>query len=385
MFRYLLFSFFLQIAGSCISPYMQIMLRNKGYSQSVVGMLIAMGQVASIVLPLLIGAVIDKNNKFKQTLLMCLLISVLSFAMLFFDLPFSIVVIIYICAFGFSQCYNPTGDGYLNKELDGDPGAYAIVRATGTFGYVLALVFFALIKFPNPANNNQILLNIIIFSFVFGVTVFIAPKPTEKKATEKKLYSNIFDFKWFDKSFYVFMLIVGISKIAMGIVDLMLGSYMTEEMHLGNYFTIFVAFGAFCEFVMFLVVGPLLKKGKLSIWFVQMSSLIGLFLRFVIYATTDSLLMFIVAQSLHSFAFGCSHLSSTYFISKTVPKEHTSLAMSFYWSVAINFPNMIGVLSSGFIIDHLGYKTMFMLYSLIPIISMVFCIFYKKLINSRLT
>ncbi len=332
-------------------------------------------------MPLEIGAMVDRNGKVKKTLFVCIACIVISFGCMMFNLPVVPLVFLYATSQAFFKCLDPVMDSYFTGAFKGDPRIYSNVRAAGTLGYVIMLILFALTGFPSKDSNTQILCNMILFFLIYAFFVTVAPKPV---ITEKEEKTEKFSFKWLDKSFYAVMLVVVFLKIAMGLIDIMLSSYMTEVLDLGEKFSLFVAFGAFCEFLAFLVFGPLLKKKKITIWGLLMLSFIGTFVRFTIYYTTSSILMFLVAQSLHSLSFGCNHIAVTSFISKTVPEKHRNLAMSIYFSVGINFSNMIGVLFGGVLIDHVGYNGVFMIYSLLPLISATLCIYFRKLINSKL-
>lgn len=364
-----------------VSPYIQIFLRNMGFSQTKVGLFLAFGEIAATIIPLQIGATVDKKGRVKRTLFVCISAVVTAFSCMMFKMPAFMLALLFAVSQAFYKSIDPIMDSYCTGAFKGDPRTYSNVRASGTIGYVIMLTSVALTGFPSKDSNSQILCNIVLFYAIYAFFVAIAPKPEVEK---KQPVEEKFSFKWFDKSFYAVMLVVVFSKIAMGLIDIMLSSYMTEVLHLNNSFTLFVAFGALCEFVAFLVFGAKLKNGKITIWGLLMLSFIGMFVRFTIYYTTSSIIMFLIAQSLHSLSFGCNHIAVTSFISKTVPGEHRNLAMSIYFSIAINFSNMLGVLFGGMLIDRVGYNGVFMIYSVLPLISLTLCIYFRKLINSKL-
>lgn len=65
MLRLVLFCIFNQATTAALAPYVQIMFRNKGYSHSVVGVIIAVGQIATVIIPMLVGLISDKTRKTK--------------------------------------------------------------------------------------------------------------------------------------------------------------------------------------------------------------------------------------------------------------------------------------------------------------------------------
>ena len=68
-----------------------------------------------------------------------------------------------------------------------------------------------------------------------------------------------------------------------------------------------------------------------------------------------------------------------------VEPEHYGLAMTLYWSLAVNFPQMLGAFGGGFIIESFGYPMLFLSYSIFPLIGIVLCFVFKKDINSIVT
>ena len=66
------------------------------------------------------------------------------------------------------------------------------------------------------------------------------------------------------------------------------------------------------------------------------------------------------------------------FIAQNVKKEHYSLAMSLYWAIATNLPVMLGALFGGFIIDYLGYRSLFAIYTVFPVAATVLCLAVRR-------
>ena len=379
--RLILLNFFLQASISAIDPYTQLFLRNKGYSYSLVGIIYAVGQAASIVFPVLFCMLSDKT---KKTKLLFLLMAIGSLGFVVAALNNSLFIT-FLCFFVASACLwtlNPMNDGYQNRVLNGDSSKYGIARAMGTFGYVVCLVVFGLTGFPDETNNKSIALVIGIALCFFFLAATFAPsdKNLVSASLEKSKKEKAFSFKWFDSKFYIIMGIVFISRIAESIVDKMLSSYLTEHLNLGSKFSLLVALGAASEFVMMIVGGRLLQKGKVKPYTLITLSALALTIRLLIYRFFPTTLACVFAAMLHSFNFGGLHIGLTKYMAQNVSEDHYSLAMSLYWAIATNLPEMIGTLIGGFVIDGFGYPTLFASYAIFPAISFVlFLIFKNKL------
>ena len=389
--RLMLLNFFLQASIATVDPYTQLFLRNKGYSYSLVGIIYAVGQVASIIFPIIFCMVSDKT---KKTKLLFLLMAIGSLGFVVAALNNSLFLT-FVCFFVASACLwtiNPMNDGYQNRVLNGDSSKYGVARAIGTLGYVVCLVVFGLSGFPDETNNKSITLAIGLALLLFAVASAFAPQDRVHGTTASEKSSNTpaassqptrkkgFSFSWFNSKFYIIMGIVFISRIAESVVDKMLSSYLTEELNLGSHFSLLVALGAASEFVMLIVGGKLLQKGKVHPYTLIALSALGLTIRLLIYRFFPTTLACVFAAMLHSLNFAALHIGLSKYISQNVNEEHYSLAMSLYWAVATNFPEMIGTLVGGFVIDAYGYPTLFASYAVLPAIAFVlFVVFRKKL------
>ena len=380
MFRFILLNFSFQVIVAVIAPYVQILLRNKGYSHSMVGLVVAIGQLGSIILPLLISGVSDKTRRTKLIFLILALICAVVFVPTALSPSIAITAISLFIVSGMYLSISPLIDGYQNRLLNGDAEKYGIARSAGTMGYVLALVLFSLIKFPNESDNRSIALCLAIVTAVFMAVVLIIPNdlPPEKESRKRKSISGLFS-----KRFYLMMLVIGLSRVAHAVPDRLLSSYMVEVLGLGGNFALFVSLGALSEFVMMNVGGILLEKKKTTTYTLIVLGSFALAVRLLIYRFFPSVLGLVFAQLLHSMTFGSFHIAATQFIAHDVQKEHYSVAMSFYWAIATNLPQMLGSLAGGVVIDKFGYNILFSSFSLFPIIATVLALSCKGILKSK--
>ena len=367
-----------QIVMAAFCPYQQIILRNKGYSHSLCGVLIALTQVSAIIIPLIISSFSDKTSRAKTFIFFSALLA------LIFSIPYLLSLNIYvviISAFimsGLLWSINPLCDGFVNRALGSDTSKYGSIRSMGTLSYMLVLVIFSLSGFPNESENKSILIALAICFTVLLISLIpVKEIKSEKSKSEKE---DVFSISWFPKRFYIFMVIIAITRIAHSIVEKLLSSYMVENLNLGSFFLLFVALGAFCEFICMFLFSHLRRRGVVNSWHLLLLSSIGLALRLILYLI-PSFWAFFVAQMLHGLTFGAAHVAATGYAADNVEPEHYGLAMTLYWSLAVNFPQMLGAFGGGFIIESFGYPMLFLSYSIFPIIGIVLCFVFKKDIN----
>ena len=367
-----------QATIATLSPYLQIIFRNKGYSHSLSGTLIALCQLSAIIMPLIISSLSDKRGKTKPMIILCGVLSILLSMPFLLSESFPVVVVSAFLLNGFFWCLNPLADGFINRKLSGDSSKYGVIRAMGTLSYVTALVLFGITGFPHENDNSSILTCMMIFLplLVLG-SLFLKEDMREKAVSEK---GKLFSFSWFPKRFYLFMGIVALTRIGQSVVEKLLPSYMTENLGLGDSFVLFVALGAVFEFFCMIIFGKLNRKGILSSTTILTISAVGLVARLLLYLV-PGLPAFILAQTLHGLTFGALHLCATSYTAANVDKNHYDLGMTLYWSLATNLPEMIGALCGGFIIDSFGYPMLFFSYAFFPLLAVILSIVFKKTLD----
>ena len=378
MLRFMFLNFFFQATVAVVAPYTQIVFRNKGYSHSLVGVVIALGQVASIIFPIIMATISDRTRKTRLLVIIMMFGSVALLIPSALSDSLALTLLFFIIASSFYWSLNPMMDGYQSRLLRGNASAYGIARAMGTLGYVVALLVFGLTGFPDETSNRSICLCLLIVAAVFLVVMSGSPRDVPPEYSKESSKKRAFSFSWFSGKYYLMILIVALSRIAHAVPEKLLASYMTEDLGFGGSFTLFIALGALSEFVMMIIGGNLLQKGRASAFLFVLLASAGLAVRLMIYYLFRNIWAFTFAQLFHSLTFGALHIGMAKFIAQNVEKEHYSLAMSVYWAIGTNLPSTIGVLLGGFVIDSLGYPSLFAVYTVFPIIAVILCIIFRS-------
>ncbi len=368
-----------QMAVATFTPYLQIIFRNKGYSHTLTGVLVAMCQLSAIIMPMVISARSDKKGRTTPFIALVALLSMVLAAVFMLNDNIVLTVISAFLLNGFFWCMNPLSDGMINRSLKGDSSSYGIIRAMGTMSYVIVLVAFALIGFPDETSNRSILVAVLLGT---ALPLIASMFQGERKRPVSDGEKHSFSFSWFPKRFYVFMGIVAATRVGQSVVEKLLSSYMTENLGLGSYFLLFVALGALCEFFCMIVFGRLKRKGILSSWTLLLISAVGLTVRLLLYLV-PGISAFALAQTLHGLTFGVLHVAATGYAADNVAPEHYDLAMTVYWSVATNLPEMLGAFFGGYVIEYFGYPMLFLSYSAFPFAAVILCFAFKKLLEEK--
>ena len=276
MLRFMLLNFFFQATVAVVAPYTQIVFRNKGYSHSLVGVVIAMGQIASIIFPIIMAMISDRTRKTRLMVILMMFGSVALLIPSALSDSLVLTILLFFIASSFYWSLNPMLDGYQSRLLRGNASAYGIARAMGTLGYVVALLVFGLTGFPDETSNRSICLCLLIVSAIFLVVMSLSPKDLPADNSGESESGKSFSLSWFSGKYYLMILIVALSRIAHAAPEKLLASYMTEELGFGGSFTLFIALGAFSEFLMMMFGGKLLQNGKASPFLFVLLASVGL-------------------------------------------------------------------------------------------------------------
>ena len=373
--RLILLCIFNQATTAAVSPYVQIILRNKGYSHSIVGLILAFGQIATVIIPMLIGMLSDRTRRTKPIIIVLAMVSCVAFIPAALSGSLALTFITFFLASGIFWSTHPIVDGYETRLLKGDASKYGLIRSMGTMGYIVFLIIFGITGFPDQTDNRSICTSIAIVCAALVLVSFFIPNDIPAEKTQRR---TGFSLGVFSRRFYLMMLLVGLSRIAQAVIEKLLSSYMMEVLGMGGNFVLYVAWGAFCEFLMILFGGKLLQKGTVSAYTMILLSFIGLAVRLLIYCLFPSVVGFVFGQTLHALTFGALHIGVTKFIAQDVEPAHYSLGQSFYWAIATNLPQMLGALAGGFIIDWFGYRNLFAVYSVFPAVAAILCVVFRK-------
>lgn len=382
MTRLFFFSFITQTITGAVGPYLQLMLRNNGYSHTFVGIVIAIGMFFSIFGPLVLGKISQKSGKPRIIIIFEVVFTVLLFIPVLFPFNDFTTVVFYALAVMVYCSINSSHDGIINENLK-DTSMYGKVRAGGSLGYICMLVLSGILAFPDQGNNKSIFLNLVTRAAVFILFCLIFLKDNTYRVEQEEKPKT--GFKDLGGKFYVFIGLYALTRIAHGVPEKLLAAYMTEVMGLGNSFTLFVALGTTFE-VFFMIWGSrFIKKGPETCYRTLMLASLFVSVRLLIYYFfPGNMFMFIIAQSLHGITYGLAHIAATGYITEVTKREQYTLSMGVFQAVGYNFAEMIAVLAGGAIIDNLGYQTLFASYALLPVVAVVIMfILRKKLVPTR--
>ncbi len=373
--------FFVYAIMAVVNPYLQVMIRNLGYSHDLVGFLLAVFETAGIVGPLLVASRVDKFESSKNTILFCAVLSALGIVLLMVSTSIWMTMFALILLAFFFRSLVPIIDSYANNRLNGDSQKYTLLRSGGTIGFVLFSLLLAVTHRPDLTSNSNIGFHALGAFFLFALPV-LAWKKEPKRPKIPRTVSTQEEGRWYDLAFLVGLVIIGLNRISMSSIASFFSLYLVEELGV-NAISLMNAIAAGSEFGALILAGYLLQRKKVLPVQLLMISSGAMVVRLLIYALVPTFGGALVAQFLHSLCYGFFHPAAIFLVARRVRRSHRTLGMSMYVSLGIGLPTVLGSSLGGLILEQFGYRVLFMGYSLFALASVMVGLANYKLMTSK--
>ncbi|MBP5331196.1 MAG: MFS transporter [Lachnospiraceae bacterium] len=350
-----------------VHAYAAVFLLSKGFSNTEVGILLATANITSAVFQPFIAGVIDKggwltNRRF--IIISCLIILSGSVLLRFVTgnkpMIFVVFAMIYMIQFAYQPVMTALCFEYQKK---GCHIYYGLARGMGSAGFAVTSAFIGKAVEDHGAALLMTVTAIIMIISVIAVFFF---KPADRNnnspnapdnANGSKKPANT-SLKQFFHDYPAFMLLV-IASICFFFAHNMINDFMIQiirslgggETQLG--YANFLQ--AILELPVMALIGFVLKKvspAKLLVF-----SGVAFFVKILILVFAQNLVWMFISQSFQLFAYAVFIPAAAYYVSSTMA-DNDQVKGQAYVTSAITIGGVFSNLLSGFILDHLGMKSM---------------------------
>ncbi|MDR1229998.1 MAG: MFS transporter [Spirochaetaceae bacterium] len=348
------------ITYATISPYIAILIRSFGFSQTVTGLLLGAAEISAIAAPFFFGAWADKRSDYKTTLLSVLLLSLGSAAAIFWiKNPLVCALFIPLASAGYRSTI-PLSDAVITVNI-GRTGNYGKIRAVGSIAFVVIMLALQLTPFYRPVNAVNIAFwNLITAALLLGV-VLCLPVPFLRPSRKPDPVKPVHAATGKSRSIWTPVFIAGVAiiflnRLAFSPLQSYLSLYAVEYLQ-WDAVGLLYAVSATSETPLIFLSNKLINRfGALKLIAVTTAAVA---VRLLCIALFPFKIMLITTQLLHSLTFGVFHPAAVAFIATNVPPEKRAVGMTVYMSLGTGFPTFIGNVAGGAIIEHFGYRTLF--------------------------
>ena len=369
-------------AMATIVPYLQQILKIKGFQAHEIGFLLGLFEVTGVLGPLLVGWFADKVGKYRIVLLFLTVTAGVSFFFLSYRVGFAAASIILVF-FGFM--YRPIAsltDALASRTLTNTVTQYGKARIWGSIGYVGISFFYQAWGYLDSTDSFRI---VLVFSILMGILFFSSmslpkvPKSNISAAVRKKSIkgekNNIQKILLsMPKIFWIGIGAAFLIKLSMSGYYSFFSIYLTDVYNLKGISGVW-GLGALAEIPVILWGSRYIVKYGIG----RMIALaaLGTVLRMIIYAAVPPFPVMLAAQLLHALSFGLLHISIIVLISHNIPEETRALAMAIFGGISYGLAGFIGSNLSGVILEYQGFTVMYLFCASVSLVS-VFLIFYFR-------
>ena len=365
MTRFGLHYFFLFGVTATFIPYLPLFLKARGFEASQVGLLLGFFEAAGVCGPLLLGSLADRLGRRRSFLMAATagfalaLIPLSTISLFWLALPFVMLV-------GFIQkTAIPLADALATSELPDPARQYGWIRAIGSLGWVVTLIGIRLLHLVDESSASSMLFYILLFAGL-GLLTTIPLPDHHRPAPRGKLAVPRGDS--FDRIFWLWMAVLFMGRLGLAAHYTFFTLYLKDVFHLQNA-AWFNAIGSAAEIPVIFFAGWIVRRFSLTT--MMIAAMLAISVRLLVYAAADSVLQLALIQVLHALAFGLFHVASIEFIRRKVDKSLSGTAMAIYVSLGYGLPALVGSAVGGYIVQYNGYHSMFLLYSLAPVLSIL--------------
>ena len=362
--RYTLINVTYFAAFCTIHALAAVYLLANGFTNTEVGVLLAVANISSALCQPFIAGIIDKpgpltNRRFILISVMIIMIG--SILLKFLSSPKAIVFVIYALIYMIQFAYQPVMTALcFEYQKAGCNIFYGLARGLGSASFAVTSAF---IGGAVEKNGVDLLLVVNVITMILSaIVVFTFKKPeVEEKETDKedkpqgKAHNNIIDFAKTYPAFSVFL----IGTICFYFAHNMINDFMIQiirslggaETELG--YSNFLQ--AILELPVMAVIGVFLKKISSDKMLVFSGT--AFFVKILILMFVSNMAGMYVSQSFQLFAYAVFIPAAAYYVSNTMD-ELDQVKGQAYVTSAITVGGVFSNLISGVILDNLGIKAM---------------------------
>ncbi len=372
-----------------VNAYLPILLSTLGYSATDIGFLQGLFEFSGLLFPIFISAKVDRKGTygFVMVALGVLMIAILP-PLVRFPVGWVTAPALALFAIGYKGAV-PVADSLVSRILGNDRSNYGRVRVFGSIGFVcitLALQFSGWIRSDDPASIATWLAipaALFVLSVIFlpgllarrpptdlsaeksAVTESSAPSDSPETIASGSFARGMAKLRLFPRSFWFGIVLIFLGFFGMTPSQRFFSLYVHDYLHLESYSGLW-ALSAAAEVPFMFLSGWFFKKyGAEKILVV---SLVAITARNLTYAAIPTFEGAIIGQLFHSVCFGLFHPAAVVFVAERAPKHLLAIGMTLYTSVSVGLASVVGNVAGGIIIDTLGYRPLFVIFSVFPVI-----------------
>ncbi|QDP39027.1 MFS transporter [Radiobacillus deserti] len=342
----LLFCF--HASNTIIVSFLPLYLQFKGLSGTEIGLVLAIGPLASIFAQPFWGYMSDKYRTVKRILMICL-IGLLVSSVIFFQMN-SLIAILGMAAifYFFISPIGALGDSLAQRRADALGKSFGTIRTWGSIGFAISSLVVGEIL---ARTGIQYMIWPYLF---FGLACLAMCFTLVDVPTKSQKSIQLKDVKLLIQNppFIIFLFLVMFITITHRTSDSFIGIYIAQLGGGEGLIGISWFLGVASEALVFALAGFWFRKFPPLIFIIIAGLLYSV--RWYMYAVFDDPALIVAFQFLHGLTFGVFYLSAFQYVTRLIPENLQATGHLVFVSVFFGLSGIIGSLGGGALIDSAG-------------------------------
>lgn len=308
---------------SGIHAYASVFLLEKGFSNTLIGITLALANILSVIFQPIVAGLIDKQGKLTNrnvSMASTALLLIGSVLLLLIKNGIVVIFIIFALIYMVQMVYQPIITAmYFEYEAAGCNIYYGLARGLGSCGFAITSIFTG--KAIGWFGVNILMILDIIFLSIALVVLFFFKKPEVKTAPAAKTetaHNNLISFIRTYPSFMLFVL----GAVCFFFAHNAINDYMIQVITpLGGTETqmgIAVSCAAFLELPTMALINKIMKK--ISVKNLLLISGIAFFIKHLLMLIAPNMAVVYISQAFQMFAYAVFIPAGAYFVNRTMAR-----------------------------------------------------------------
>jgi PPP family 3-phenylpropionic acid transporter len=364
--------FLIFVTFAILSPYLQLYLKARGFTESRIGLLLGLLELAGVAGPMVLARTADARPDSRWLLAGCLLVPVLSF------LPLEATTLLPVAAasvavMGFAyRSVITLLDSAASRLLPDPARQYGRLRVAGSLGFLCISVVLQLSGAVTGDSPHPIVIAFAAASLAAGAAVFLLPRAPADGYPHPQLAEKPGGL---GLAFWCVIGVVFLGRFSLGAYYSFFSLYLKQTFP-GTGVSLLWAIGPLAEIPTIWFSGPLIRR--FGIRALLIVSLAAISLRLSLFVVAPSLAVVALAQLLHAFTFGTFHTTAIAFVISRTGQSNRTMGMSIYNAVGLGVANFLASTAGGFIAERSGYQALFLSYAIVPLAGIAALLFFGR-------
>ena len=367
--------FFLFGAVSVLTPFLPLILQNKGMDPSSIGFLMGSYELFSIFGLLILGRAYDRFNSPRRTLVFIILTTI---GLFFILVRFSSLSIFIPAALGVGFLIkSPPSltDAMYGQTMKTPRESYGKSRQGGSLGYTVTLGIIHITGLVSGNRPYSVFTGFALMLALAAGAIRFLPTMNIHSRPEDEHLPFFTTLKTFPSIYWLGLGIALLNTLGISGHNTFFSLLLNNRFHTSD-IGAFWAIGPVLEIPLFFFSGFLLKKFSLKrLWLIGLAAGI---IRMQVYSLADSLAPLYYVQICHGFSFGINHLCMVTLINHTTSARSRGIAMSLYTAAGMGVPLFLGGILGGILLKFWDFPLLYQVFSFFPLLGAVVAILFLK-------